>query len=101
MALEYAARTGNRWSVLITLPRKSITPPALASFDGRLHVALVRKDKAVMWSCLENGMWRKPAQVGGDLSIFAPALCAGHGKRSSSASVFLPDAASVVSRGLR
>ncbi|MGW7438491.1 hypothetical protein [Streptomyces sp. NPDC054849] len=78
--LEYAMRTGSSWSAPVTLPWKSITPPALASFDGRLHVAFIREDKAVMWSRLENGVWRKPERIGQDQSLFAPALCAFKGK---------------------
>ncbi|MEU3991738.1 hypothetical protein AB0F24_25835 [Streptomyces platensis] len=78
--LEYAMRTGNSWSAPVALPWKSITPPALASYNGKLYVAFVRDDYAVMWSRLENGMWRKPERIGQDQSNFAPALCAFRGE---------------------
>lgn len=76
--LEYAVRT-DTWSAPVALPWTSITPPALASYNGKLYAAFVREDKAVMWTRLENGVWRTPEQIGGDHSYRAPALCAAHG----------------------
>ncbi|MGW7199125.1 hypothetical protein [Streptomyces chryseus] len=82
-ALEYVLRSGNEWSAPVTLPWKSITPPALASYRGKLYAAFVRAapdDKAVMWTRLDNGVWRKPERIGGDNSYHAPALGVAHGK---------------------
>ncbi|MFI8280871.1 hypothetical protein ACIGBH_39530 [Streptomyces sp. NPDC085929] len=58
-----------------------MTPPALASYNDKLYAAFVRpNDKAVMWSHLDGQTWTAPERIGGDHSIFAPALVAGHGK---------------------
>ncbi|MEV7803160.1 hypothetical protein AB0O28_09470 [Microbispora sp. NPDC088329] len=76
--LEYAVRTSQGWGAPVALPWKSITPPALASYKGKLYAAFVRSDRAVMWTRLENGKWRTPERVGGDHSYCAPALCVAH-----------------------
>ncbi|MGP3634332.1 hypothetical protein ACTU45_13345 [Streptomyces sp. 24-1644] len=78
--LEYAVRTGNTWGAPIPLPWESITPPALASYNNKLYALFVRSDQAVMWTRLDGQTWRKPEQVGGDRSVFAPAVTAAHGK---------------------
>ncbi|MFF1561774.1 hypothetical protein [Streptomyces sp. NPDC058279] len=78
--LEYAVRTGSSWGKPIALPWQSMTPPALASYNGKLYAAYVRPDQAVMWTRLENGQWRAPERIGGDQSYFAPALGVAHGK---------------------
>lgn len=76
--LEYAVRTGDSWGAPIALPWKSLTPPALASYKGMLYAAYVRPgDNGVMWTRLENGVWRKPQRIGDDDSYFAVALGAG------------------------
>ncbi|MFD7658819.1 hypothetical protein ACFV4N_32995, partial [Actinosynnema sp. NPDC059797] len=81
--LEYVVRSSDGWSAPIALPWKTIAPPALASYQGKLYAAFVRSepnDQAVMWTCLDNGAWRKPARIGGDESYYAPALGVADGK---------------------
>ncbi|WP_129593433.1 hypothetical protein [Streptomyces sp. C] len=87
--LRYAVRTGSTWGAPIALDFESMTPPALASYNGVLHAVFVRPaDKAVMWSRLESPagvgggspVWSKPERIGGDTSLYTPALTAGHGK---------------------
>ncbi|SEB52250.1 hypothetical protein SAMN05428944_0002 [Streptomyces sp. 1222.5] len=48
--LEYAVRTGSCWGgAPIALPWETMTPPALASYNGKLYAAFVRpSDKALM-----------------------------------------------------
>ncbi|WP_285530198.1 hypothetical protein [Streptomyces lavendulae] len=78
--LEYVVRSGSTWSAPVALPWKSITPPALASYKGKLYATFVRADQAVMWTRLENGAWKKPERVGGDQSYYAPALSVARNK---------------------
>ncbi len=78
--LEYAVRTGDSWSAPLALPWESNTPPALASYNGKLYAAFVDRGQQVLWTRLENGEWKAPKQLGGDASYHAPALCAAHGK---------------------
>ncbi|MGY4394729.1 hypothetical protein [Streptomyces virginiae] len=79
--LEYAVRTGSTWGAPAPLPWQSITPPALASYNGKLYALFVRTDTAVMWTRMEaDGTWRTPERVGGDGSHFAPAVTAFNGK---------------------
>ncbi|MFE7133706.1 hypothetical protein ACFVIM_22910 [Streptomyces sp. NPDC057638] len=79
--LEYQVRTGTSWSAPIPLAWQSASPPALASYSGKLYAVFVRPgDNAVMWTRLENQTWRTPERVGGDGSFFAPALTAAHGR---------------------
>lgn len=79
--LECAQLTGDTWGAPVSLGWKSITPPALASYNGKLYAAFVRpEDHKVMWTRREGHQWRKPEPVGSDNSIFAPALVAAHGK---------------------
>ncbi|PSJ30685.1 hypothetical protein B7P34_01415 [Streptosporangium nondiastaticum] len=73
--LEYAVRTGDTWGAPISLPWKSMSPPALASFRGALHAMYIREgDKAVMWTVLRDGVWSEPQHIGGWLSLYAPTL---------------------------
>ncbi|MER5418124.1 hypothetical protein [Streptomyces virginiae] len=80
--LEYAVRTGSAWGTPVALPFESLTPPALASYNGKLYALFVRADRAVMWTRLEaDGSWRTPERVGGqDGSSMAPAVTVAHGK---------------------
>ncbi|WP_406187267.1 hypothetical protein [Streptomyces sp. NBC_01006] len=79
--LEYAVRTGNTWGTPAELPWQSITPPALASYNNKLYALYVRPDdKAVMWTRLDGDTWKTPARVGGDASVFAPAVTVKDGK---------------------
>ncbi|MEU3827974.1 hypothetical protein AB0F36_22030 [Streptomyces sp. NPDC029080] len=79
--LEYAVRTRQGWERPVPLPWESISPPAMASFNGRLYVAFVSHHTNVMWTRLESdGTWRPPEYVGGDLSYRAPALCVAFGQ---------------------
>ncbi|MER6951888.1 hypothetical protein ABT294_48535 [Nonomuraea sp. NPDC000554] len=74
--LEYVVRTSQGWGTPVPLPWQSITPPALASYKGKLYAAFVDSNRQeVMWTRLENGEWRTPEQIGGDHSYSAPALC--------------------------
>ncbi|MFD3329591.1 hypothetical protein [Streptomyces sp. NPDC058701] len=80
--LQYAVRTGSTWGAPITLPFESLTPPALASYNGKLYALFVRSDKAVMWTRLEGQTWRTPERVGGrdGSDHLAPAVTVAHGK---------------------
>ncbi|AWN24846.1 hypothetical protein DKG71_00445 [Streptomyces sp. NEAU-S7GS2] len=87
--LRYAVRTGSTWGAPIALDFESMTPPALASYNGMLHAVFVRpSDKAVMWTRLEtpvgvgggSPVWSKPVRIGRDATLYAPALAAGHGR---------------------
>ncbi|MDH6545214.1 hypothetical protein [Streptomyces sp. SPB4] len=87
--LRYAVFNGSTWSAPIALDFESMTPPALASYNGVLHALFVRPaDKVVMWSRLEAPVgagggtpaWSKPERIGGDASLYAPALAVAHGK---------------------
>ncbi|WP_162952334.1 hypothetical protein [Streptomyces hundungensis] len=64
------------WSAPVTLGWESAAPPALCSFQGKLHCMYIRPgDRAVMWSVLEDGDWRVPVQVrNGWKSDYRPAL---------------------------
>ncbi|MGW7018523.1 hypothetical protein ACWGGS_04070 [Streptomyces decoyicus] len=78
-ALEYVTVTGSgiltRTSAPVALGWTSSAPPALASYDGKLHAAYIRPgDRAVMWSVLDNGAWSEPVQVRYFGSDYAPAL---------------------------
>ncbi|MFG2933947.1 hypothetical protein [Streptomyces achromogenes] len=83
--LEYVTLTGSgaatRASAPLALGWTSSAPPALASYDGKLHTAYIRPgDRAVMWSVLDNGTWSEPVQVRYFASDYAPALAAYGGK---------------------
>ncbi|MFE3907498.1 hypothetical protein ACFXPY_46670 [Streptomyces sp. NPDC059153] len=88
--LEYAVRTGTNWAVWtppVALGFESLTPPALASYNGVLHAVYTRpSDMAVMWTRLESPVGggsparSTPARIGNDATLYAPALTAGHGK---------------------
>ncbi|UKY47581.1 hypothetical protein [Streptomyces inhibens] len=79
--LEYVVRTGDTWGVPIAMEWESMTPPALASYNGKLYAAFVRPgEKAVMWTRLEGQVWSSPQALSGDHSYYAPALAVGLGK---------------------
>lgn len=78
--LEYAVHTGNGWSSPVPLPFKSMTAPALASYDGKLYAAFVRPDRRAMWTRLEGQVWREPQPFGVDTTYYAPALGVVRGK---------------------
>ncbi|MFC6834507.1 hypothetical protein ACFQL8_37395 [Streptomyces goshikiensis] len=87
--LRYAVWNGGTWGAPIALDFESMTPPALASYNGVLHALFVRPaDKVVMWTRLEapvgvgggSPVWSKPERLGGDATLYAPALAVGHGK---------------------
>ncbi|MEU8472582.1 hypothetical protein AB0F30_32640 [Streptomyces sp. NPDC029006] len=79
--LEYAVYQGTAWGKPLTLPWESITPPALASYGGKLYAVWARPgDQKVMWSRLEGTTWRTPAAIGTDQTVHQPALAVAHGK---------------------
>ncbi|MEU4588067.1 hypothetical protein AB0F92_39475 [Kitasatospora aureofaciens] len=79
--LEYAVRTGDTWGAPIALPWKTIAPPALASYLGKLHVLFIRpRDHAVMWTRLEGKEWSNPERIHQWTSYFAPALTVFNGR---------------------
>ncbi|MFF5488723.1 hypothetical protein [Streptomyces virginiae] len=79
--VEYAVRAGDTWSAPIALDWQSTQPPALAAYNGRLYALFVRaSDNGVMWSRLEGTAWTTPQRIGGDGTLFSPALAPGHGK---------------------
>ncbi|MEU8465772.1 hypothetical protein [Streptomyces sp. NPDC029003] len=79
--LEYVVRTGDTWGAPIPLPWKSITPPTLAAFGGKLHAMFVRgDDHALMWSVLDGQTWSAPRTVNGWKTYLAPALADFKGK---------------------
>ncbi|GAA5609565.1 hypothetical protein Spla01_00695 [Streptomyces platensis] len=78
-ALEYVTLSGSgnatTSSAPVALGWTSASPPALASYAGKLHAAYIRpSDRAVMWSVLANGTWSEPAQIVYYASDYAPAL---------------------------
>ncbi|MFE2870956.1 hypothetical protein [Embleya sp. NPDC059259] len=79
--LEYAVRTGDVWSAPVSAGWQSRTPPALASYKGKLYALFIRPaDNAVMWTRLEGATWRTPERVGTDGSVLTPAVTAAHGR---------------------
>ncbi|MGW1505839.1 sialidase family protein [Streptomyces mirabilis] len=78
-ALEYVTLSGSGIAATVSAPVAlgwtSASPPALASYNGKLHAAYIRPgDRAVMWSVLENGTWSEPVQIVYYGSDYAPAL---------------------------
>ncbi len=73
-SLEYVVRSASTWGNRITLDWQSITPPALASYRGKLYVLFNRPDKALMWAYLDNGVWSAPRQVNSEYSDIACSL---------------------------
>ncbi|WP_327359995.1 hypothetical protein [Streptomyces sp. NBC_01296] len=73
--LKYLVREqGDRWTTPIPLPWQSITPPAIAFYQNRLHVLFNRADRALMWTTHANGVWSTPRQINQEYSDIAPAL---------------------------
>ncbi|MFB0633307.1 hypothetical protein [Streptomyces sp. AB3(2024)] len=80
-SLEYTVRAGGSYGAPITLDWQSITPPALASYQNKLHVLFNRpSDKALMWAYLDNGVWSAPRQVNREYSDIACSLAVFRGK---------------------
>ncbi|WP_188304925.1 hypothetical protein [Streptomyces sp. CBMA123] len=83
-ALEYVTWDPVRstWSAPVTLGWESSSPAELCSFQGKLHCMYIRPgDRAVMWSVLEDGVWRVPVQVSNNWrSDYRPALAEHNGK---------------------
>ncbi|MEV0027815.1 hypothetical protein [Nocardia sp. NPDC050793] len=81
--LEYIVKSSGAasYSQPIALPWESMTAPALAFHNNHLYAAFVEPGtKKVMWTRLENGTWRRPEQIGGDQSLWAPALATAHNR---------------------
>ncbi|MFD9451788.1 hypothetical protein ACFWBC_01600 [Streptomyces sp. NPDC059985] len=80
--MEYAVRTGTSWGTPRTLPFRTITTPALAVHDGRLHIAYLRpEDQAVMWAGMDaSGTWTAPTLIHADQSWYGPTLTSANGK---------------------
>ncbi|MCY0923945.1 MULTISPECIES: hypothetical protein [unclassified Streptomyces] len=80
--LEYAVRsTGGVWGKPITLPWDSATPPALASFENKLHALYSRpSDNQVMWTRRGTAGWSIPVPVGTAKTLHAPALAVHRGR---------------------
>ncbi|MFI6803206.1 hypothetical protein [Streptosporangium canum] len=74
--LEYVVYSGDTSSAPTALPWDSLTPPALASFNGKLHALFVRpSDQAVMWTTAPDGQtWSPPVRVHSWKTDFAPAM---------------------------
>ncbi len=73
--LEYALLTDDGWSVPVTLPWETMTPPAIASYKSKLHAMYVRPaDGAVMWSVRDQKGWSEPQRIHGWAVNHAPAL---------------------------
>ncbi|MGW0332192.1 hypothetical protein ACWD0J_10035 [Streptomyces sp. NPDC003011] len=80
-SLQYTVRTNGRWGAPITLDWESITTPALASYQGKLHVLFNRPgDKALMWAYLDNGVWSAPRQINSEYSDIPCSLAVFRGK---------------------
>ncbi|MER0484599.1 hypothetical protein ABR737_40810 [Streptomyces sp. Edi2] len=80
--LEYVVYTGDTPSTPITLDFDSMSPPALCSYNGKLHALYVRpSDQAVMWTFQSTGgNWSTPQRIHGWKSFYAPALAVYRGK---------------------
>ncbi|CAL9661744.1 hypothetical protein SUDANB108_07046 [Streptomyces sp. enrichment culture] len=78
--VEAVERSGSTWGVPVSLGWRSVTPPAVASHNGALHVLFVDPHHRVFWTRQESGGWRAPEQVGGDVSYHAPAVVSAHNK---------------------
>lgn len=80
--LEYVVYTNDTPSAPITLDFDSMTPPALCSYNGKLHALYVRpSDRAIMWTFQDSGgNWSTPQRIHGWTSYYAPALGVYNGK---------------------
>ncbi|MEU8548046.1 hypothetical protein AB0C81_13775 [Streptomyces roseoverticillatus] len=82
--LEIARTTPNNtsWDMIpVSLDWQSVTPPAMAVYQNKLHAVFSRPgDNALMWSRLNGTTWSRPAHVKESFSVRQAALAVTDGK---------------------